>query len=42
MRTIHLKSDNDINLIAVTEQPGTDEIEALDHFKFTVAYKKNV
>lgn len=38
MRTIHLKSDNDINLIAVTEQPGTDEIEALDHFKFTVAY----
>ena len=38
MRTIHLKSDNDINLIAVTEQPGTTEIDAIDHFKFTVSY----
>ncbi|MDA7807313.1 hypothetical protein N8955_01115 [bacterium] len=42
MRTIHLKSDNDINLIAVTEQPGTDEIDALDHYKFTVAYTMHV
>jgi hypothetical protein len=38
MKTIHLKSDKDINLIAITEQPGTDEIDALDHFKFTITY----
>mgnify|MGYP003644681448 CR=1 FL=1 len=38
MRTIHLKTDRDINLIAITEQPGTDEIDALDHYKFTVTY----
>jgi len=38
MRTIHLKSDKDINLIAVIEQPDTTEIDSLDHFKFTVTY----
>lgn len=38
MKTIHLKADKDIDLIAVVNTPDSTEIEALEHFRFTVSF----
>lgn len=38
MKTIHLKTDKKINLIGVLNVPNEPEIEAVEHFKFTVSF----